>query len=220
MNEADEPNGVSRRDFVKWTGVATGAALAAAVSVIGASVTSQLLKPLLAVDRVQPMYVHVDAASWPSGHTTGVMSLCLALVLVAPPRLRPLAAIVGGGLTVGVVDGLLIAGWHFPSDVLGGLLNSTFWALLAAGLLGVGAERQVGVRTVLGASAVGVVGAVAASFVALRILAGGATTEYLTTHTTFLVGSVLIAGGALSLALALPYALGRPGRRRRRLAQR
>ena len=59
------------------------------------------------------------------------MSFALALVLIAPPNRRWLAATVGGLLTVATSYGILINGWHFPSDVLGGLLVSTFWASLA-----------------------------------------------------------------------------------------
>ena len=64
----------------------------------------------------------------PSGHTTAVMSLALALVIVSPPRLRPLAAAAGGLLTVATVFSLLVLGSHYPSDIVGGLLVATAWA--------------------------------------------------------------------------------------------
>ena len=41
-------------------------------------------------------------------------------MLVAPRGLRPLAALLGTGLAIGVSFSILVLGWHFPSDVLGG----------------------------------------------------------------------------------------------------
>ena len=40
----------------------------AAAMMVCASASSQILKPLLAVDREQPSWHWLDAASWPSGH--------------------------------------------------------------------------------------------------------------------------------------------------------
>ena len=69
--------------------------------------------------------------AYPSGHTTAVMSFALALAIVAPPRLRPLAAAAGALLTVGTVYSILILGGHYPSDIIGGFLVATAWACLA-----------------------------------------------------------------------------------------
>ena len=64
----------------------------------------------------------IDATnSWPSGHSTAAMTLALCAILVAPPVLRTAAAILGGAFAVGVGYALLVLGWHYPSDVLGGL---------------------------------------------------------------------------------------------------
>ena len=54
---------------------------------LGAGVTTQFLKPLLAVQRDFPVWHFMGPEAYPSGHTTAVMSLALALVIVAPPRL-------------------------------------------------------------------------------------------------------------------------------------
>ena len=70
-----------------------GTAIAVAVILAGANVSTQLLKPALAKRRVYP---GIDTATWPSGHATAAMALALCLVLVAPARLRPAAAAVGG----------------------------------------------------------------------------------------------------------------------------
>src|SRR5512142_2692144 len=55
-----------------------GVALVIGVILLGANVTTQLLKPLLAEPRsVLPGEVPIGAVSWPSGHATAAMSLAL-----------------------------------------------------------------------------------------------------------------------------------------------
>ena len=68
------------------------AAAAALVTMLGAGATTQILKPLLAFQRDFPPMHYMGPVAYPSGHTTAVMSLALALIIVSPVRLRPLAA--------------------------------------------------------------------------------------------------------------------------------
>jgi len=130
--------------FVTW-GVALTAislarsrprvALAIAVVMGLAPLTSELLKPLLAHPNDTVEGVQIGAASWPSGHATAALALVLCAVLVAAPRWRPLIATVGGAYALAVGLALLILAWHTPSDVIGGYLVATFWTALAvAGL--------------------------------------------------------------------------------------
>jgi hypothetical protein len=63
------------------------------------------------------------------------MTLALCAVLVAPPALRAAAAVLGGGFAVAVGYALLVLGWHYPSDVLGGFLVAGLWASLAVAVL-------------------------------------------------------------------------------------
>ena len=64
-------------------------AVAAGMIMLGANLTSQLLKPLLAAPRTVPVPgFTINAASWPSGHATAAMALALCCVLVAPARWR------------------------------------------------------------------------------------------------------------------------------------
>jgi len=106
-------------------------ALAVAALMGLAPLTSETLKPLLAHPHVQIGVVHIGPASWPSGHATAALALVLSAVLVAPPRLRPLVASIGGVFAVAVGCALLILAWHMPSDVLAGYLVAAFWAALA-----------------------------------------------------------------------------------------
>ena len=85
---------------------------------VAANVTSQVLKVLLATQRDFPPGHWMGPEAWPSGHATAVMSFALALVLIAPPRRRWLAAAVGAVLTVATVYGILINGWHYRLKIL------------------------------------------------------------------------------------------------------
>ena len=108
-------------------------ALAAAVVVAGANVTTQVLKGLLAHPRFQP-YAEFHQPwpnAFPSGHMTAAASIAVALMLVAPRGVWPLAAATGV-VFAGLVGVSVIAlEWHYPSDVLGGILVAAGWGFAA-----------------------------------------------------------------------------------------
>ncbi len=110
-------------------------ALAAGVVVLGANVTTQLLKDMVLgrTDLVPPP--DLLGPSFPSGHTTVAMSLAVALVLVVPARLRIPAALFGLIYAGMVGAGTVTAGWHRPSDVMGGFLVVTMWGAGATAVL-------------------------------------------------------------------------------------
>jgi membrane-associated phospholipid phosphatase len=110
-------------------------ALAVVGGVAGAPRPPPTLKPLVAHPHVQIGLVHIDAASWPSGHSTAALALALSAVLVAPARLRPLVAGVGVAFALAVGCSLLMLAWHMPSDVLGGYLVASLWMALAVATL-------------------------------------------------------------------------------------
>jgi membrane-associated phospholipid phosphatase len=134
-------------------------ALAVVLLLAATSVSSQLLKALLAYPRFGGVVDggHVAPAAFPSGHATAAMSIALAGVLVAPPRARPPAAVLGLAFALGVGLCVVSLGWHFPSDVVGGYLLATFWTLLvAAGLLAASERQPVrGARTRMAAAVQG-----------------------------------------------------------------
>ena len=106
-------------------------AIAVAVILLGSNLTTQLLKPALALPQPFP---GIDTATWPSGHATAAMALALCLQLVVPARRRPLTAALGGLFVVGVAYSVLILGHHEPSDILGGFLVAGTWTgLVVAG---------------------------------------------------------------------------------------
>jgi len=112
------------------------AALVPAI-LLAANGTTQLLKPALGDLRIVRLngFDGIYLGSWPSGHSTAAMSLALCLVLVAGPRMRPLAALLGAGYAVAVGYALVVLGYHLPSDVLGGYLVAATFTLLGAAAL-------------------------------------------------------------------------------------
>ncbi len=110
-------------------------AVAVAVLLVLAPLSAHLLKPLLAHSHDQVGYVHIGAASWPSGHSTAAAALAMCAVLVAPARLRAVVAALGAVFGLAIGFSLLLLGWHMPSDVLGGYLVAALWMALAIAAL-------------------------------------------------------------------------------------
>jgi membrane-associated phospholipid phosphatase len=111
---------------------------AAALLVVGSNLTTQLLKQLV----VRPdLGVDLERAvagnSLPSGHATVAGSVAVALVLVLPPSVRGLAAVLGAGYAAVAGGATLSADWHRPSDSVTALLIVGVWAALAGLLLAV-----------------------------------------------------------------------------------
>jgi membrane-associated phospholipid phosphatase len=187
-------------------------AIAIAAILLGANVTTELLKPLLAHPRAAWLLggrAPVGAASWPSGHATAAMSLALATVLAVPARLRPAAAALGAVLAIAVGYSVLASGLHYPSDVLGGYLVAATWTLAAVGVL-LAAERRwplnrtssgppVSLRAVLGAPGA-VIGGAAVLGLILAVSRPHDVISYARVHQAFVVEAAGIA--ALSLAVS------------------
>ena len=201
-----------------WRGRPRTAAVVPAI-LLGANVTTQLLKPALADPRLSNLIAdtHIKAASWPSGHSTGAMSLALCAVLVASARWRPLVAALGAVFAVAVGYSTLVLVWHFPSDVLGGFLVAMIWttlgiaALWAAGARlpeRTGREAALRVGEALTPSALAV-GAATACAGALALARPDATLAYAEAHTVFVVGALTIAALGATLAATLAVALRR-----------
>lgn len=185
-------------------------ALAAGSVLFGANVTTQLLKPLLANPRGTFGEYRIAAEAFPSGHATAAMTVALAALIVAPPRLRPLAAVLGAGFALAVGFSIVSLDWHFPSDVAGGYLVAAAWCFGVLALLRtLDRRRGVGRRGRDGSGAAQEAPAwwpaAAALLVALVIVAWLAIerlprlTGYAQGHTTFAV----VAAATAALAFAL-----------------
>ena len=62
-------------------------------------------------------------------------------MIVVPALARPVVALLGCALSIGVSYSILLLRWHFPSDVLGGYLLAGLWISLALAVLWWGQER-------------------------------------------------------------------------------
>ncbi|MFN8168157.1 MAG: phosphatase PAP2 family protein [Candidatus Nanopelagicales bacterium] len=123
---------VRRRARLAFT--AGGAWLAAVVS-------AEVLKALLP----RPSYggelailASKEYDTYPSGHSTIATGFVLALVMVANNRWRPLVALLGVLWAASVTTGVVAAGWHRPSDAIGGIALATAWLSFASSRLAKG----------------------------------------------------------------------------------
>jgi membrane-associated phospholipid phosphatase len=111
-------------------------ALMALVVIGGANVTTELLKrQILPRPDLIGEGDRLAGPSFPSGHATVAMSVVVALVLVVPARWRATTA-AAGFVYAGLVGmGVVTAGWHRPSDVMGAYLVAVGWGAGAVMLL-------------------------------------------------------------------------------------
>jgi len=99
-------------------------AVAAAVMVIGANLTTRLLKTWLP----RPELDGFPAPnSFPSGHTAAAASVAFALVLVLPWAIRGMVALIGATYVAVIAVATVWAEWHRPSDTIAGLLIVLAW---------------------------------------------------------------------------------------------
>jgi hypothetical protein len=189
-----------------WRALAAGCLLAAT------GATTQALKHLLAQPRLEHWLPEpVATTSWPSGHSTAAMTIALCAVLVAPPALRAAAALLGAAFAVGVGYAVLVLGWHYPSDVLGGFLVAGLWTSLAVAVLHRVEAPEPARRpaweplAALGAGAAGV----AAVVLGVR---AHSVALYTLERPTFVAGALTIALLALALVMTVSAASTRGAR--------
>ncbi|HEX6687688.1 MAG TPA: phosphatase PAP2 family protein [Solirubrobacterales bacterium] len=111
-------------------------ALAAVLVVAGANITTQLVKVLLAHPRVKIAIGGdpLEPNTFPSGHTTAVASAAVAYAFVVPAAWRNLTLTLGVALTLAVGCSVVVIGWHYPSDVLGGVFVAAGWGFAVLAL--------------------------------------------------------------------------------------
>ena len=98
--------------------------LAAVALLVAANVSTWLLKRFV-LDRPDLGLLEVTPAthnSLPSGHTTAVFSVVVALLLVLPAQARATAAAGGGAAAVVIAVATMSAGWHRAGDSIAAFL--------------------------------------------------------------------------------------------------
>ena len=112
-----------------FMGIVTVGAVGAAI--VSAEVT-KLITPRPDLSPEFTMLVdNAGANTFPSGHATIAAALTIALVIVVSPRWRGWTAAFGFAFTAAISGSTVIAGWHRPSDAIGGVALALAW--LAAG---------------------------------------------------------------------------------------
>jgi membrane-associated phospholipid phosphatase len=192
---------------------------------LGANVTTQLLKPLLATPRWYPgqsSFVWISPASWPSGHATAAMSLALCAVIAVSPRLRPAVGAAMAAFAVAVCYSFLELGWHYPTDVLGGFIVASIWTLLGAAALWTLDARyaprrrelsptgrpQFSLGEAIAPAVVLILGALGLAAV-IALARPHQVVSYASAHTLFIIGAAAIGVLGLTLATAATLALRR-----------
>jgi membrane-associated phospholipid phosphatase len=182
---------------------------AAAALVVGGAAAGWALKALLAHPRYQSLLGAERLApdAYPSGHATAAMSLALAAVLVTPKRWRTWTAAAGASYALAVGTALVINGWHYPSDVIGGFLVAACVGLLVLAALRA-TETEAGERVSIGAGPGGFaglarpLGVLAAATVVLSALAlshAGQLLAYAEAQTSAVVAAIVIAIASVAL---------------------
>ena len=197
-------------------------ALAAAAIVLGANVTTEVLKHVLTLPRPGGLFPGgvspLPPGSWPSGHSTAAMSLVLAAVLVSPARLRPVAAALGAALAIGVGYSVLALGMHYPTDVLGGYLVAATWALgtVAALLVADGWRLGSSRASVEPVSIWATLGAPGALLLVAIVLSAGLlisrpddVVSYARVHEAFVIGAAGIAALGMAVSTGMLFSVRR-----------
>lgn len=109
-------------------------AVQVAVLVGGANLTTRLVKELV-LDRPVLGVGSDYGNTLPSGHTTAAGSVAAAVLLAAPPRARPVVAVLGAAYTAMTGISTLVGQWHRPSDVVAGALVVLCWTALVCGAM-------------------------------------------------------------------------------------
>ena len=114
------------------TGILTAIAFGGAV--LSAEVLKRVLhRPDLASD-MNSLVNETNIDTYPSGHATIAISFALGLQIVSSLRARLAVAALGMLWAAWISMAALVAGWHRPSDIAGGIALGTCWMAGAAAL--------------------------------------------------------------------------------------
>ncbi|MBM2621424.1 phosphatase PAP2 family protein [Actinoplanes sp. LDG1-06] len=180
-------------------------ALGAAMLVIGANVTTQLMKTHLTRPDLDGFSM---PNSFPSGHTTAAASVAFAVILVLPQALRGMVALVGFAYVTVIAVATVWAEWHRPSDTVAALAVTTAWASVAVFLIRVrrwnapgGTQPPSRLVTVPLLAIGAVAGAAGAVGLAAVSMSERSMPDLVSGRFAFLTGSAAIAAAAAAVFL-------------------
>lgn len=128
----------------RWWGL--GAALAMGLTTLISAFTSEVLKAYFG--RLRPDLVpHLDfqiTASYPSGHANNAAVVYILFIMLVPQARHPLWQLAAAAMII--VTGLsrIMLGVHWPTDVIGGWMLGTSFALMAAAVIAYREHRRQG----------------------------------------------------------------------------
>lgn len=110
--------------------------LITAGAIVGSILTAEILKrvlprPDLAAD-LNALVNDSNRENFPSGHATIATAFALGFILISSPALRGIVTLGALLFTAFVPMAAVAAGWHRPSDALGGIALAAGWLGLAA----------------------------------------------------------------------------------------
>lgn len=121
-------------------------AVAAIVLLVGANLTTQVLKDQLS--RPPDDASALGLNSFPSGHATVAASIAAAALLVVPVRWRPTIALLGAlmssAIGISTMIGSQDVAWHRGSDVVAAMLITAMWYFAVEAVLAAIAEKDGG----------------------------------------------------------------------------
>lgn len=157
----------------------------------GANLATQGLKALLgATDPIGGEALRQTTGAFPSGHAAIATSVVVA-ALVALPRLGTPTVVIGGAFAVAVSVALVVAGWHYPSDIVAANLIPLAAIALVPGIVSARPVRH-GL----------IVGTAMAVPLAVMAAASAATTDTVATSALVALGSVAVAASAAGTIIA------------------
>jgi membrane-associated phospholipid phosphatase len=131
------------RDWVRAVACAVG-------PIVAVEVVEHVAKPMVG------RQIGAGSFTYPSGTVAVVAALAAAVFLVTPRLLRPVSAVIGPLVVLGVGWAVLVLRWHYPTDVIGGVwvgAGAVFFLDALAHLPWLAFARRPGTRPTAGVRA-------------------------------------------------------------------
>lgn len=119
----------------RWWG--WGAALAMGLTTLIAALMSDVMKHFFA--RIRPDFVAqldpISSPAFPSGHSNNAAVVYILFIMLVPPARHPLWQLAAAIMIVLTGTSRIMLGVHWPTDVLGGWMLGTSFALTAGAVI-------------------------------------------------------------------------------------
>ncbi|WP_295498863.1 phosphatase PAP2 family protein [Sphingorhabdus sp. EL138] len=120
------------------------AAMAMAVATLASAMTSDILKNFFA--RVRPDLIPqldpISSPAFPSGHATNAAVVYLLFIMLVPQAHHPAWQLAAAAMILLTGLSRILLNVHWPTDVIGGWMLGTSFALMAAAVISFRKERR------------------------------------------------------------------------------